>query len=243
MTGGDATRWVRAAYPDGIPDHDAPALLAVLEQHVGGPRAREVLSALRDDGLISPAGAALVLPDEARRRAVAARLVTGGWPLAREDAGAAAPGVAETRAPRHGANGTSGLSDRDLRDLMGLLGRRISSEARSRPLRETAGSALGDLASVIGDLVGSLPSEQELRRLGEQLSRLARQSTRGEHATGWGPESPASEDDTSTRPAPEAPRWPSAEAGHSETSRSDGPDTSDGHWPGTDRPGPDGSWS
>lgn len=225
MSNDPATVWVRTAYPDGIPDDEAPALLAVLEEHLGSARARTLLGSLRDDGLLSPTGAALVLPEETRQRAVAAKLVIGGWPLARETGDE--PSATDTRGASRptASNGATRLSDRDVRDLLSLLGRQLGGDTRPTPSRHgtPSGSALGDIASVVGDLVSSLPSEQDLRRIRDDLLRMTR------------PEREPAPSSEAAEPTPEPTPEPADETSH-------GQDMSDGHWPGTDQPGPDGRW-
>ena len=36
---GPVLRWIREGFPDGVPDREAPALSAVLQERVGGERA------------------------------------------------------------------------------------------------------------------------------------------------------------------------------------------------------------
>ena len=82
---GPVLQWIREGYPDGVPDDETAALLAVLQERIGGDRALDVLRRLHNDGRISDTAAAALLPDDTQMRRVAAKLVLGGWPLAGDD--------------------------------------------------------------------------------------------------------------------------------------------------------------
>ncbi len=82
---GPVLQWIREGYPEGVPDDESAALLAVLQERIGGDRALDVLRRLHKDGVISDQAAASLLPDDTQMRRVAAKLVLGGWPLAGDD--------------------------------------------------------------------------------------------------------------------------------------------------------------
>ena len=82
---GPVLQWIREGYPDGVPDDETAALLAVLQERIGGDRALDVLRRLHKDGRISDTAAAALLPDDTQMRRVAAKLVLGGWPLAGDE--------------------------------------------------------------------------------------------------------------------------------------------------------------
>ena len=76
---GPVLQWIREGYPDGVPDDETAALLAVLQERIGGDRALDVLRRLHQDGLITDTAAAALLPGRrpdapGRREARAGRL-------------------------------------------------------------------------------------------------------------------------------------------------------------------------
>ncbi len=84
--------WVRAGYPDGVPQEDYVALLAVLHRRLTDHEVRSIadqLVAESGDGVIDreAIGAAITelaheQPGDDDIARVAARLAAGGWPLA-----------------------------------------------------------------------------------------------------------------------------------------------------------------
>ena len=50
---GPVLQWIREGYPEGVPDDESAALLAVLQERIGGDRALDVLRRLHKDGIIS----------------------------------------------------------------------------------------------------------------------------------------------------------------------------------------------
>ena len=82
---GPVLQWIREGYPEGVPDDESAALLAVLQERIGGDRALDVLRRLHKDGVISDTAASALLPDDTQMRRVAAKLVLGGWPLAGDE--------------------------------------------------------------------------------------------------------------------------------------------------------------
>ncbi|MBK8446433.1 MAG: DUF3349 domain-containing protein [Micropruina sp.] len=82
--------WLRAGYPEGVPQHDYVALLGVLQRHLTDQEVEELARQLRasrgavvDDDQIRKSIRELALedPSEEDVRRVAGRLAQGGWPL------------------------------------------------------------------------------------------------------------------------------------------------------------------
>ena len=127
---GPVLQWIREGYPDGVPDDETAALLAVLQERIGGDRALDVLRRLHQDGLITDTAAAALLPDDAQMRRVSAKLVLGGWPLAGDEEDDDAPpkeGSALARIVswlREGYPG--GVPEHDYMPLIALLERRLT---------------------------------------------------------------------------------------------------------------------
>ena len=69
------------AYPAGVPDAEAAALNAVLQERLGVDSALDVLRRLASDGLLSERAARALIPEDEQIRQVSAKLVLGGWPL------------------------------------------------------------------------------------------------------------------------------------------------------------------
>ena len=61
---GPVLQWIREGYPEGVPDDESAALLAVLQERIGGDRALDVLRRLHKDGVISDSAASALLPEE-----------------------------------------------------------------------------------------------------------------------------------------------------------------------------------
>ena len=87
----DIVSWLRAGYPDGVPDHDYIPLFALLGRHITDHEVKEIADELASSG--DPHSAETIhaainavtnahprYSDTARVRA---RLAAGGWPLAR----------------------------------------------------------------------------------------------------------------------------------------------------------------
>ena len=177
---GPVLQWIREGYPEGVPDEETAALLAVLQERIGGDRALDVLRRLHQDGLITDTAAAALLPEEAQMRRVAAKLVLGGWPLAGDDEDDDAPpkeGSALARIVnwlREGYPG--GVPDHDYVPLLALLERRLTrSEVKkiAKALRRADVSPAGpsDIAAAISAHTHADPSDNDLRRVRDQLSK------------------------------------------------------------------------
>ena len=177
---GPVRQWIREAYPEGVPDDETAALLAVLQERIGGERAFDVLRRLHQDGVISDAAATALLPEEADMRKVAAKLALVGWPLAGDGDDDDAPpkeGSALARIVnwlREGYPG--GVPEHDYVPLLALLERRLTrSEVKkiAKALRRADVSPAGpsDIAAAITEYTHTEPSENDLRRVRDQLAK------------------------------------------------------------------------
>ena len=177
---GPVLQWIREGYPDGVPDDETAALLAVLQERIGGDRALDVLRRLHQDGVISDTAASALLPEDSQMRRVAAKLVLGGWPLAGDDEDDDAPpkeGSALARIVswlREGYPG--GVPEHDYMPLIALLERRLTrSEVKkiAKALRRADVSPAGptDIAAAITEYTHTEPSDNDLRRVRDQLAR------------------------------------------------------------------------
>ena len=177
---GPVLEWIREGFPEGVPDAEAPALHAVLHERLGGDRALDVLRRLHREGLLSDTAAAAMLPDDVQMRRVAAKLVLGGWPLAGEEEDDDAP-------PREGSplarivnwlreGYPGGVPEHDYLPLLALLERRLTrSEVKkiAKALRRADVSPAGpsDIAAAISHYTHVEPSENDLRRVRDQLAK------------------------------------------------------------------------
>ncbi len=177
---GPVLQWIREGYPEGVPDEESAALLAVLQERIGGDRALDVLRRLHKDGVISDGAAAALLPEETQMRRVAAKLALAGWPLAGDEEDDDAPpkeGSALARIVawlREGYPG--GVPEHDYMPLIALLERRLTrSEVKkiAKALRRADVSPAGpsDIAAAITEYTHTEPSENDLRRVRDQLAK------------------------------------------------------------------------
>ena len=173
--------WVRAAYPGGIPDSEAAALGAVLQERLGVDSALDVLRRLADDGILSPTAARALIPEDEQIRQVSAKLVLGGWPLGgtveAEDEAPPREGSPLARIVcwlREGDPG--GVPEHDDLPLLALLERRLTrSEVKkiAKALRRADVSPAGpeEIAAAISAHTHTEPSDNDLRRVRAQLAK------------------------------------------------------------------------
>lgn len=174
-------QWIREGFPDGVADHEAPALGAVLQERLGTEAAHDVLRRLVREGLLSPEAARSLIPEDAEVRLVSAKLVLGGWPLGgtdeEEDEAPPREGSPLARIVnwlREGYPG--GVPEHDYVPLLALLERRLTrSEVKkiAKALRRADVSPAGpqDIAEAITSYTHTEPSEQDLRRVRDQLAK------------------------------------------------------------------------
>ena len=81
--------WLRAGYPDGIPQHDYIALFGILHRSLTDAEVIDIADRLQADGDTSTEAIrdlirkhALEEPSDSDVRRVASRLAAAGWPLA-----------------------------------------------------------------------------------------------------------------------------------------------------------------
>ena len=173
--------WIRAGYPDGIPDAEAAALNAVLQERLGVDSALDVLRRLADEGLLSATAARALIPEDEQIRQVSAKLVLGGWPLGgtaeEEDEAPPREGSPLARIVnwlREGYPG--GVPEHDYLPLLALLERRLTrSEVKkiAKALRRADVSPAGpeEIAAAISAHTHTEPSENDLRRVRDQLAK------------------------------------------------------------------------
>jgi hypothetical protein len=86
--------WLRAGYPDGVPEHDYLPLFALLGSQLTEAEVSAIAEALAEESKPESATAirhaittvtANANPDDADIARVRARLAAGGWPLAAPD--------------------------------------------------------------------------------------------------------------------------------------------------------------
>ena len=173
--------WIRGAYPAGIPDSEAAALNAVLQERLGVVSALDVLRRLADDGLLSPTAARALIPEDEQIRQVSAKLVLGGWPLGgtleAEDEAPPREGSPLARIVSWLREGyPAGVPEHDYLPLLALLERRLTrSEVKkiAKALRRADVSPAGpeEIAAAISAHTHTEPSDNDLRRVRDQLAK------------------------------------------------------------------------
>ncbi|HMM96596.1 DUF3349 domain-containing protein [Phycicoccus sp.] len=171
---------IRAGFPDGVPDSEAAALNAVLHEQLGTDAAHDVLRKLAAEKLLSRKAVRALVPEDDQVRQVSAKLVLGGWPLGgMEDEDEAPPREGSPLARivnwlREGYPG--GVPEHDYVPLLALLERRLTrSEVKkvAKALRRADVSPAGpsDIAAAITEYTHADPSDQDLRRVRDQLAK------------------------------------------------------------------------
>lgn len=181
--------WLRAGYPEGVPQQDYVALLGILQRTLTPVEVDRVVDGLTAD---AEAGDALVTPQVVRQRIaevvkgpahaddlvrVSARLAAAGWPLGApaEDADEDRPGLVGRVVDWLRAGYPSGLPTSDFVPLVALLRRRLSDDEVRRVARELgdAGVLPGDrvdIGTAIAAVTTELPSEDDVQRVRRHLA-------------------------------------------------------------------------
>ena len=198
MTEGSAARsglvqrivgWLRAGYPDGVPQQDYVALLGILQRSLTPTELDRVVQDLTDD---AEAGTAIMTRELVRQRIedvlqgpptaddmsrVSARLASVGWPLG-------SPPVEET-VDRTGlvtrvvdwlrAGYPSGLPTQDYIPLIALLRRRLTDDEVAQVSRDliedgTLPVDRVDVGAAIVKVTSEMPSEQDIERVRAALT-------------------------------------------------------------------------
>ena len=191
-------RWLRAGYPDGVPQQDYVALLGILRRSLTSTEVDRVVAELTEQ---AEAGMQIMTPQLVQQRITevvqgpvhgddvvlgSARLAAAGWPLgspASGDPESDGPGpVAEAGGGPVGkvldwlrAGYPAGVPDRDFVPLLALLRRRLSDdevELVAKRLVETGavGNGSGEIGAAIARVTEELPSEQDVERVRAVLS-------------------------------------------------------------------------
>ncbi|MBT9255036.1 DUF3349 domain-containing protein [Phycicoccus sp. MAQZ13P-2] len=172
---------IRAGFPDGVPDAEAAALGAVLQEQLGTHAAHDVLRKLAVEKLLSRKAVRALVPEDEQVRQVSAKLVLGGWPLGgmdeEEDEAPPREGSPLARIVnwlREGYPG--GVPEHDYVPLLALLERRLTrSEVKkvAKALRRADVSPAGpsDIAAAITEYTHADPSDKDLRRVRDQLAK------------------------------------------------------------------------
>ncbi len=188
-------RWLRAGYPEGVPQQDYLALLGILRRSLTPQELGEVVSELTDEAeageqamtrpLVEQRIADVVKGpiDEKDVARVSARLAAAGWPLGsplRDPAADAVPeeargGLVVRVVDWLRAGYPSGVPDNDFVPLLALLRRRLTDDE----VREVAavlkagGTTTGDrvdIGSAIAEVTTELPSEADIARVSAYLA-------------------------------------------------------------------------
>jgi hypothetical protein len=184
--------WLRAGYPDGLPDGDYVALYGILRRTLTPSELDRVLALLAADArraaesggeigaaevrqrmeqmLLGPA-----LPEDVSR--VAGRLASAGWPLGSPDTPApteARTGLVARIVAWLRAGYPTGLPERDYIPLVALLRRRLTDEEVASVSAELASDGAlpptrVDVGAAIAAVTSELPSEEDIARVREYL--------------------------------------------------------------------------
>jgi len=186
-------RWLRAGYPEGVPQQDYVALLGILRRTLTPTELDRVCGELADE---AQAGQQPMTPQLVQQRIsdvvkgpihdddlvrVSARLTAAGWPLGTPDAEQPSAGAEGERLGLVGrivdwlrTGYPTGLPDRDFVPLIALLRRRLTDEE----VRDVAGrlvsadmlpSSRVDIGTLIATVTTELPSDADIARVREYL--------------------------------------------------------------------------
>ena len=189
-------RWLRAGYPEGVPQQDYVALLGILRRTLTPSELARVVEGLVDE---AAAGQQVMTEELVQQRItdvvkgpiddndverVSARLAAVGWPLGSPLNGSSTSpltsdgtrtGLVTRVADWLRAGYPTGLPDRDFIPLLALLRRRLSDEeVRAVSQRLVSDGAIPsdrvDIGSTIAAVTSELPSEADIARVRTYLS-------------------------------------------------------------------------
>lgn len=195
---GRVLRWLRAGYPDGVPQQDYVALLGLLHRQLTPTEMNDIVAALGElaDESNEPIGREDIqrmvaekvfqqATDEEISR-VAARLALGGWPLASADEFVASRGGAEDEIASDGKDGLisrivtwlhkgypTGVPKQDYVPVLALLQRRLTDEEIELVAdRLSADGTMPDRAEIgvaITKIKNAMPSAEDFERVHAHL--------------------------------------------------------------------------
>lgn len=187
--------WLRAGYPEGVPQQDYVALLGILRRTLTPQELDRVAGELAEE---AEAGQQLMTPQLVQQRIsdvvkgpihdddlvrVSARLAAAGWPLGTPTTTEQPSGAANDE--RVGLVGRvvdwlrvgypTGLPDRDFVPLIALLRRRLTDEevrdvARRLALAGVLPTGRVDIGTAIAEVTTELPSEVDIARVRAYLN-------------------------------------------------------------------------
>jgi uncharacterized protein (DUF2267 family) len=191
-------RWLRAGYPDGVPQQDYVALLGILRRALTSSEIERVVQELTAE---AEAGMAIMTPQLVQQRItdvvkgpvhesdlvrVSARLAAAGWPLGSPaDTGSNDGPDGADDLGRTGlvarvvdwlrADYPAGLPERDFIPLFALLRRRLSDdEVRMVARRLVEAGVLPsnrvDIGAAVAEVTTELPSEEDVQRVRSYLA-------------------------------------------------------------------------
>lgn len=185
-------QWLRAGYPDGVPQHDYVALLGILRRSLTEAEVEQLARQLQSSASTADTDeqirelirrTALEEPSESDVRRVAGRLAQAGWPL---EASMAAPtsqeGKGQTEMSRierivNWLKGgyPQGIPEADYVPLLAVLRRRMSQEEIDELAYRIVRDGLVpaerlDVGAEFLRVTSELPSEAEIRRISDKLT-------------------------------------------------------------------------
>lgn len=187
-------RWLRAGYPEGVPQQDYLALLGILRRSLTSVELDRVVGDLSDE---AQAGQALMTRQLIQQRIsdvvkgpidhddlvrVSARLAAAGWPLGTPNLDGAGAEAADERPGLVGrvvdwlrVGYPTGLPERDFVPLVALLRRRLTdNEVRDVAAQLVDAGVLPsgriDIGSAIAKVTTELPRDEDVARVRDYLT-------------------------------------------------------------------------
>jgi uncharacterized protein (DUF2267 family) len=188
--------WLRAGYPDGVPQRDYIALLGILQRVLTPTEVDRVVKDLSDD---AESGKAIITREHVQDRIedvvkgpavaedvgrVSAKLAAAGWPLGTPDTN----GSEQLSTPTEGRSGVvtrvvdwlregypTGLPSRDYITLIALLRRRLTDTEVAQVSHQLATTGTlpadrVDVAEAIAKVTSELPSDEDIARVRAYLA-------------------------------------------------------------------------